>query len=76
MEGLKHKERVEKMRKGVLPAWQLGCLVWPAANTVNFTVIPPTSRLLWANIVGLVWNSLLSYCNQSTATSPPAARAR
>lgn len=41
--------------------WKL----WPAAQFINFTVVPAEYRVFFANIIGIVWNTYLSYVQNS-----------
>ena len=34
--------------------------IWPAAQTITFTVIPYNLRVPWVSCVSLVWNTVLS----------------
>ena len=46
-----------KFPSTIVANWQL----WPAAQVINFTVMPPAYRVFFANIVGVFWNVYLSY---------------
>jgi len=35
--------------------------IWPLAQVINFTIVPPPYRVFFANVVGLGWNFWLSY---------------
>ncbi|GAQ78838.1 Mpv17-like protein [Klebsormidium nitens] len=63
LEGKTWQECKVKLEQGFLPTYTSGCVFWPVANMFNFTMVPPTERVLYSNIVGLVWNSYLSYAN-------------
>jgi len=42
-------------------AFAAGCAFWPAANLVNFALVPPgLGRVVYVNAAALVWNSYLS----------------
>lgn len=47
------------------PCMQVGWAFWPAANLVNFVLVPPTHRVLFANAAGLFWNAVLSWENST-----------
>jgi protein Mpv17 len=36
-------------------------MIWPAASSINFWFMPVHYQVLFANIVGLFWNIILSY---------------
>jgi protein Mpv17 len=38
-----------------------GLLVWPIANVINFRYIPSHYRVLYVNLIGLGWNTYLSF---------------
>jgi len=67
--------------RGVEGSWQrlqqslpktlvTGTMFWPAANVVNFMMVPPTQRVLFANAMGVVWNTVLSWIASSSSSSP------
>ncbi|CAM9650195.1 unnamed protein product [Discosporangium mesarthrocarpum] len=34
--------------------------IWPAANFINFSLVPPPLRVLFSNLVAVLWNIFLS----------------
>jgi hypothetical protein len=54
---------------GLLANWKL----WPAAQLVNFTLIPPEQRILFGNIVGVCWTCVISNMQQSSSAAGEAA---
>lgn len=38
-----------------------GLIVWPIANIINFRYIPSQYRVLYVNVIGLGWNTYLSF---------------
>lgn len=40
----------------LLPLWLLSNMLWPAAHAVNFRYVPTEQRVLFVNIVFLLWN--------------------
>jgi hypothetical protein len=49
----------------LLGAWKF----WPAANIVNFSMVPLEFRVLYSNVLSLFWTGYLTYVNsQKTAT--------
>jgi protein Mpv17 len=55
----------EKLKKNYIPGLKANWLVWPAVQSVNFTMVPLEHRVLVVNIVSLGWNCFLSYLNSS-----------
>uniref|UniRef100_A0A7S3Y660 Uncharacterized protein n=1 Tax=Heterosigma akashiwo TaxID=2829 RepID=A0A7S3Y660_HETAK len=48
------------MLKNMIPVLLVNYKIWPAANFMNFLVVPLQLRLLFTNVVSLVYNALLS----------------
>lgn len=48
-----------KWSKAVLAAWSF----WPVVNVVNFSVVPLKYRVLYANVMALLWTGYLSFVN-------------
>jgi hypothetical protein len=46
-------------RKAVLAAWSF----WPAVNVITFSLIPLPFRVLYVNIMALLWTGYMSYVN-------------
>lgn len=51
----------DKLQTDWWPTVQANWSVWIPAQFVNFRFIPANLQVLFANVVGLVWNSYLSY---------------
>ena len=62
LEGGSPKEKIEKNYASALKA---NYMLWPAAQMVNFSVVPLEHRVLFVNLVSIGWNSYLSYLNSS-----------
>jgi hypothetical protein len=45
--------------KSVLAAWKF----WPAVNVVNFSIVPLPYRVLYVNVMALLWMGYLSFVN-------------
>ena len=54
-----HEKLATKWRKAVLAAWSF----WPVVNIVNFSMVPLNYRVLYANIMALLWTGYLSFVN-------------
>lgn len=47
-------------------------MIWPIATSVNLWLVPLQYQVLFANVVGLFWNVILSYIAYDEKT-PSAA---
>ncbi|GAB9475271.1 Peroxisomal membrane mpv17 pmp22-like protein [Globisporangium polare] len=57
----------EKIRNDWWPAVTANWIVWVPAQLINFRFVPGTLQVLFSNVVGLFWNSYLSYLSHSDA---------
>lgn len=55
------KNTLIKLPPTLIANWKL----WPAAQLVNFSIVPPDYRVLFSNMVGIIWNIYLSYVQNS-----------
>lgn len=60
-----------KMEEGLPSTFAGGMGFWTVANIVNFSVVPPGSRILYLNCSALVFNTYLSWANARIAIVPP-----
>ena len=51
------KDTFQKLPSCMIANWKL----WPLAQALNFTIVPPPYRVLFANSVGIIWNTYLSF---------------
>ena len=51
----------ENMKSKFWPSMIVNWKIWPAAQLINFGLIPLNYRVLFANFIGLFWNCYLSY---------------
>ena len=58
-QGKAPRQAVEKLQSSFMPVFRAGWVFWPAANMVNFLMVPPTQRVLYVNGAGLLWNAYL-----------------
>ncbi|KAJ1734606.1 hypothetical protein LPJ61_000988 [Coemansia biformis] len=61
LEGLGLGELLERMRERYPRILLAGYCVWPAAQLVNFSVVPLAYRVPFGSTVGLFWNTYLSW---------------
>jgi hypothetical protein len=50
------------MMPALLANWKL----WPAAQLINFTLIPEDQRILYGNVVGICWTCVISNMQQAS----------
>jgi len=60
MEGQSPSQIITKVKEATWPALLINWSVWPAAQLINFKVMPIQWRVLWMNTVGLGMNVVLS----------------
>jgi hypothetical protein len=54
-----------------LSAWRF----WPLANSVNFWFVPLQFRVLYMNVLALLWSGYLTYVNsQKVSTTQKQAK--
>jgi protein Mpv17 len=62
--GLMKMERIdiiwEDIKKSTVPMVVSGLKLWPAAHLVTYGLIPIENRLLWVDLVEIVWVTVLS----------------
>jgi protein Mpv17 len=62
--GLMKMERLdviwEDIKKSTVPMVVSGLKLWPAAHTVTYGLIPIENRLLWVDMVEIIWVTVLS----------------
>lgn len=69
LEGKPHLVK-EELSSKLVPALLANWKLWPAAQLVNFTVIPTDQRILFGNVVGICWTCIISNLQQdSTAVA-------
>lgn len=56
LEGLSWQRIVYTMSRRMLSLWLLSNVLWPAAHVINFRYVPSEQRVLFVNIVSLLWN--------------------
>ncbi|KAJ2339131.1 hypothetical protein GGF43_006712, partial [Coemansia sp. RSA 2618] len=61
LEGLGSDDLLERIRVQYPKVLLVGYLVWPAAQLINFSVVPLIYRVPFGSMVGLFWNTYLSY---------------
>lgn len=62
----------EKLQNDWWPAVTANWVVWVPAQLINFRFVPGSLQVLFSNVVGLFWNSYLSFLSHSDAHLPKA----
>lgn len=62
---LRGQDILAALRAKVAPAWQTGCLFWPAVAAVTYKFVPLAARPAAGSAVGCVWSSYLSWVAHS-----------
>ena len=50
----------EDIKKSTVPMVVSGLKLWPAAHVVTYGLIPIENRLLWVDMVEIIWVTVLS----------------
>lgn len=61
MEGKGSNDILEGVRTKTPKAFMSGCVFWPIANAINFSLVPSTARVPYLASVGALWNGYLSW---------------
>ena len=52
---------VKVMKDKIWETLQTNWMYWPLASTINLWLMPVQYQVLFANLIGIFWNMLLSY---------------
>jgi protein Mpv17 len=75
------KEVVQDVKERIWPVVFRGWRFWPLAHIVTYGFIPPRHRVLWVNMLDLLWSSILAQLaskeggEEIAAAAAPAAAA-
>lgn len=61
LEGKSWKEAVAETKQKFAATYELDLLLWPAAQIINFRYVPASLRVIFQNVIDLVWSMILSY---------------
>jgi protein Mpv17 len=59
-----HPNIIEKIKRHAPEAFLGGCIYWPIANGINFSVVHESMRVPYLAVSAGIWNSYLSWNNQ------------
>jgi len=74
LEGKSWKESWGEFVKKFPMVFIFDCVLWPPFQVVNFYYLPPHYRLLYVNVVTVIWNVFLSYMKHYDAEHIPYQR--
>merc|ERR1712086_9317 len=52
---------------------QANWVVWPLAQTINFSLVPISYQIPFVNVVSFIWNTYLAYVANARADTPAPA---
>ena len=61
MEGGSAADGVQSVRERLLPTLRWTLTVWPAAQAVNFALVPVAYQVLYINVLAMFWSAFLSH---------------
>jgi len=61
LEGKSLPDLEAKMKRDFFSILGVNWTVWPIAQYINFALIPSSQRVLYVTVLGIFWNSYLSY---------------
>lgn len=64
---------VTDVKERIWPVVFRGWRFWPLAHIVTYGFIPPRHRVLWVNVLDLVWSSILASLASADKTTTAAA---
>ena len=59
----------KKLRDQGPYAWQGGAKFWPLVHTFNFRFVPPLHQPIFAHVMSIYWNAILSFYNNKANIS-------
>ncbi|KAF2071206.1 hypothetical protein CYY_007474 [Polysphondylium violaceum] len=51
----------QKIKNDLFYAMKANWMLWPAAQLINFSLVPPNLRVLYTSVVSIFWNIFLSH---------------
>jgi protein Mpv17 len=60
MKGTKTKDIGEEVKRSTIPLLVSGLKLWPLAHCVTYGLIPVNDRLLWVDLVEILWVTILA----------------
>ncbi|KAJ3187010.1 hypothetical protein HDU85_007048 [Gaertneriomyces sp. JEL0708] len=63
-----------RLKSRFMPILVNGSIFWPAANFVNFRFVPSHWRIAYVNVVGIGWNTYLSFTTRPSVAALPGSQ--
>lgn len=70
LEGESFQKVKSALQEKLWPSMKANWTLWPAAQVVNFALIPKAWQMLYVNFVGFTWNIILTYIAHDVRESP------
>lgn len=71
IQGLKPNEIVERLKRDYCNILIMNYKIWPAAQLINFAVIPLNFQVVFAQFVAVIWNTYLSMTLGNSEVAEP-----
>lgn len=66
LEGNSSKDITDNVKTKLWPVMKANWTLWPAAQIINFSIVPKDFQVIYVNCVALVWNVIFTYLSHST----------
>ena len=61
IDGKGYREGIDELKKKFVETLTVSYLIWPIAQIINFTFVPLSLRVIYSEVVSLVWSTYLSW---------------
>ncbi|PXF47874.1 PXMP2/4 family protein 2 [Gracilariopsis chorda] len=65
LEGNSLKDIADNIKAKLWPVMKANWTLWPAAQVVNFSIVPKDFQVIYVNCVALIWNVIFTYISHS-----------
>ncbi|PSN54306.1 hypothetical protein C0J52_11053 [Blattella germanica] len=74
LEGKTVRRAAHEVEVKFIPTYQVGALVWPVLQTINYTLVAEKNRVVYVGMCSLMWTCFLAYMKQLEAEKLAAER--